>query len=48
MRAVKTVISAAGNLKRENSDMNEVINNGTLYIQVATLYPFLLNVKATI
>lgn len=24
MRAVKTVISAAGNLKRENSNMNEV------------------------
>ena len=26
MRAVKTVISAAGNLKRENSDMSEVRN----------------------
>ena len=24
MRAVKTVISAAGNLKRENQDMDEV------------------------
>lgn len=30
MRAVKTVISAAGNLKRENQDMNEV--RTTLYM----------------
>lgn len=27
MRAVKTVISAAGNLKRENLDMDEVRNS---------------------
>ena len=29
MRAVKTVISAAGNIKREYPDMNEVIKLGT-------------------
>ena len=29
MRAVKTVISAAGNIKREYPDMNEVIELGT-------------------
>lgn len=31
MRAVKTVISASGNLKRENPNMNEVRNASFVY-----------------
>lgn len=34
MRAVKTVISAAGNLKRENPDMNEVRNASFFLMEV--------------